>query len=154
MCPERSRLTFSSRVRTGARGFSIVSAIFLLVTMTVLGVAMLRFTTGQQHAFVQDLEGSKAYRAARTGIEWGLYRLLRDNDCNANAANTAQFSPGPTALGGSLAGFSVVVNCTSAGPFVEAGVPTSIHTIVSTASSGAIGTSTYVERRVQVTVER
>lgn len=143
-----------------ANGFSIVSAIFLLVTMTVLGVAMLRFTTGQQHAFVQDLEGAKAYRAARAGIEWGLYRLLRNDSCDPNVASTPQFAPGPSALGGALAGFSVSVKCerfddpNTSQPYAEGGQGVSVFSIVSTASSGVIGTTSFVERKVQVTVER
>lgn len=137
--------------RTG--GFSIVSAIFLLVTMTVLGVALLRFTTVQQLGFAQDVQGAKAYRAARAGVEWGLYRLLRQGSCEANAANLPQLGGSGAALGGALAGFSVVVHCTASGPYQESGIATNIYTIVSTASSGAAGTTAYVERQVSVTLE-
>ena len=60
-----------------ARGFSIVSAIFLLVVLSLLGSLMLTFSTVQHITGAQDVQGSRAYQAARAGIEWGLYQLLQ-----------------------------------------------------------------------------
>lgn len=142
-----------------ARGFSIVSAIFLLVTLTALGVAMLRISTVQHQTMAQDIQGSRAYHAARAGIEWGLYQLLAVGPagmaCATIAAGPDQFVAGTaTALGGALAGFTVNVACVADGPYTEAGVATSIYTLTSTASNGGpSGTSSYVERQIQVTLE-
>jgi MSHA biogenesis protein MshP len=58
------------------RGFAIVTAIFLLVILAALGVGMLVFSKAQQTTSAYDVQGSRAYQAARAGIEWALYRRL------------------------------------------------------------------------------
>lgn len=150
----------------GARrqsGFSIVSAIFLLVVLSLLGTLMLTFSTVQHSTSAQDIQGSRAYHAARAGIEWGLFQLLRTGTqvapgCNPNAAGVPQFAAGTgAALGGTLATFNVTVTCAADpnGPYVENGNATNIYTITATATSGAgPGTEGYVERRLHVMAER
>lgn len=84
-------------------GFSIVSAIFLIVVLSGLAVAAVSLTSSQQTSSALDLLGSRAYEAARSGAEYGLYRKLNDSDCAA----TRSFVPG-----GTLAAFTVTVQCT------------------------------------------
>jgi MSHA biogenesis protein MshP len=84
-------------------GFSIVSAIFLIVVLSGLAVAAVSLTASQQTSSALDLLGSRAYEAARAGVEYGLYRQQIDNDCAA----TRNFVPG-----GSLTAFTVTVQCT------------------------------------------
>lgn len=134
-----------------ARGFSIVSAIFLLVVLSLLGSLMLTFSTVQQVTGAQDVQGSRAYQAARAGIEWGLYQLLQTGTqanpgCNANAQPV---------LGGTLSGFAVTVTCVGFGPYNEGGPNIKVYQITSTATfGGGPGSLNYVERRLQVTAER
>ena len=59
-----------------AKGFAIVTAIFLLVILAALGVGMLVFSKAQQTTSAYDVQGSRAYQAARAGIEWALYQRL------------------------------------------------------------------------------
>jgi len=134
-----------------ARGFSIVSAIFLLVVLSLLGSLMLTFSTVQHVTSAQDVQGSRAYQAARAGIEWGLYQLLRNNSCTGSST----FVPGTNALGGTLSGFTVTIVCAAVGgPYDEGGVNTTVYRITSTATSGsAPGSVNYVERQMQVTTE-
>ncbi|MRW83848.1 agglutinin biogenesis protein MshP [Pseudoduganella sp. FT26W] len=54
-------------------GVAIVTAIFLLVVVAGLAVAIVSLTTTQQDASAKDLQGQRAYQAARAGIEWALY---------------------------------------------------------------------------------
>jgi MSHA biogenesis protein MshP len=133
-----------------ARGFSIVSAIFLLVVLSLLGSLMLTFSTVQHVTGAQDVQGSRAYQAARAGIEWGLYQLKQNSSC----ANVS-FVPGTNAFGGTLSGFKVTVACvTVGGPYNEAGTSTTVYQITSTATSGsAPGNLDYVERQLRVTAE-
>ncbi len=95
------------------RGFAIVSAIFLLVVLGALGAFMVTLSTVQHTTSTQDMQGARAYQAARAGIEWGAYQVLTPEHANpvgvpyvcpvaATALNT---------LAGSLAGFSVTVLC-------------------------------------------
>jgi MSHA biogenesis protein MshP len=131
------------------RGFSIVSGIFLLVIMASLGTFMLMFSTVQQTTSAQDLQGSRAYQAARTGIEWGLYQVLQPAAAPACPATTL------SGLGGALTGFDVDVTCVSVN-YVEAGNPVRIYQIRSNGHTAgvAVGTRQYVERELQVTVSR
>lgn len=132
---------------SSVQGFSLISAIFLLVVMTSLGAVMLTFTSVQQTSSTQDLLGTKAFQAARAGIDYGLYQVLAPG---GNAACGASASP---AFGGSLAGFQTTVSY-ACNVFTEDGATVTVFTITSTASQGAVGTSTRVERVLRATVSR
>lgn len=156
MRPDRHSALAGSPCRQ-ARGFSIVSAIFLLVVLSLLGTLMVTFSTVQHVTAAQDVQGSRAYQAARGGIEWGLYQLLQTGtQSNPGCNASAQFVPGTaTALGGSLSGFTVTVTCAGFGPYNESGTDTKVYQLTSTATSGSgPGSPDYVERRLQVTAER
>ena len=106
------------RARPAQRGFSIVTAIFLIVVLAALGVFIVSITGLQQSSQQADLQGVRAYQAARAGIEWAAFQVLDPN----NALNPATCSPvvmpgcpaSPThlsTLGGSLSSFTVSVTC-------------------------------------------
>lgn len=142
MCPDRihprrPRLAFAAQ-----GGFSIVSAIFLLVVLATLGAFMVSFSTVQHTTSAQDVRGAQAYQAARAGIEWGTYQVLRANSC-----------AGSQALG-NVAGFAVTVQCAQSGSYTEGVTPVTVYTITSTANSGTVGGLAYVERQLQATVSR
>lgn len=84
-----------------AAGVSIVTAIFLLVVLASLGAAIVTLSTGQHATSTLDLLGSRAYEAARAGIEYGVYRKQQASDCPA----AVSFVPG----GGQM---TVTVQCT------------------------------------------
>lgn len=86
------------------RGIGLVTAVFLLVVLAGLGVAMVSVFRAQQASSVLDVMGARAYQAARAGAEWGVYRQRIDNAC---AGSTTFALPAGT----TLAGFSVTVNC-------------------------------------------
>lgn len=127
------------------RGFSIVSAIFLLVVLSALGAFMLTFSNVQQMTSAQDLQGTKAYQAARAGIDWGAYQVLQNGgNCNASSS---------VALGGNLSGFSLVVNCSKT-TYTEAGSTINLYQITATATQGTVGSTTYTERQLQAVLEK
>jgi MSHA biogenesis protein MshP len=99
-----------SRVPARGRsaGVGLVTAIFLLVVMAGLGVAMVTIFTSQQQSSTLDVQGARAYQAARAGIEWGLFQQTRNNRCD----NSTTFALPDSA---SLAGFSVTVTCAKVG---------------------------------------
>lgn len=151
MCPDPqriSRLPVSHRQRQD--GFSIVSAIFLIVVLATLGALMVTFSTVQHATVAQDVQGARAYQAARAGVEWGLYRVLRPNSasCTGGAGTSLNF-------GGTLSGFAVTVVCEATGPVDDEGKNITHYTITATAANGvAVGAADYIERRVEVTLER
>lgn len=85
-------------------GVGLVTAIFLLVVLAGLGAAAVTLYSAQEASSSIDMEGAKAYQAARAGIEWGLYEQLRQNRC---AARTSFGFPDTTVL----ASFRVTVSC-------------------------------------------
>lgn len=134
------------------RGFAMVSAIFILVVLAALGGFIVSISSGQQVGAALDLQGVRAYQAARAGLEWGLYRQLRAGSC----AGATSFAPAAS----SLAGFTVTVDCvatTDPGGFSG---PT-VYTVTATACSQpnvaeprcpntATPGDLYVERRLSV----
>jgi MSHA biogenesis protein MshP len=133
------------------RGFSIVSGIFLLVVLGLLGAVMLNLSAVMQTTSAQDIQGARAYLAAQGGIEWGMYNVLQVPPPPA----AAPACPPPTnlALGSAGNTFNVAVQCTAL-PFTEGTESVTVYRIVSTASFGTAGTSTYVERQLDAMVSR
>ncbi|HEY0818971.1 MAG TPA: hypothetical protein VGD46_09350 [Rhizobacter sp.] len=127
------------------RGFAMVSAIFLMVVLALLGALMVSMSNSQQIAATRDTLGSRAYYAARAGIEWGAYRALQNNACPFTAA-----LPNAT----STTGFSVQVTCSTSGPHTEAGTSYSVFQITSTASTGTLGQHDHAERQLQAVLTR
>lgn len=138
------------------RGFSLITAIFLLVVLASLGAVMMTFFTAQQQSSALDVLGSRAYQASRAGIEWGAYQVIQSGVAGGVFASACQ--PGPAssqvALTNTLAGFNVNVLCSSVAA-LEAGATVTIYQITSTASgvAGATpGSPDYVERQMSVTI--
>ena len=134
------------------QGFSLISAIFLLVVIAALGTFAVTLSTTQQHSTALDVQGVRAYQAAKSGIEWGAYQVSR------NAGACAATTTLPVAAG-TLSALTVTVQCT-ASPFDEGsrtvanGNPVMVYSLVSTATLGAAGTPNYVERQMSVTIAR
>lgn len=110
-------------------GFAIVTAIFLLVVLAALGVGMMVFSTSQHAESAYDLQGARAYQAARAGIEWALYNRLNPNitpnfcvrtsptsyGTAGTFANTVSNGVPPFSLpaGTLLSQFTVTINCSA-----------------------------------------
>jgi len=132
-----------------ARGFALILALFLIVSLAAIGAYLLTVSNVQVETGVMDEQGARAYQAARAGLEWGAYRVLRNSTC-----------PGGTtaiALTGELAGFRAEVTCTLFGPETEGSTPVSTYRITSTGCnqadcSAAPAGPTSVNRQLQLTV--
>ena len=57
------------------RGFVLVSAIFILVVLAALGAFIMNISINQHIGSALDVQGVRAYQAARSGLEWGLYQI-------------------------------------------------------------------------------
>lgn len=130
------------------RGFALVSAIFILVILAALGGYVVTVSTTQSASQGLDIQGSRAYQAARAGVEWGSYQVLRNA---AYACTTAGISNDTPVLGGFLAGFTVTVACTSQN-VAEGANTVVVYRLISTATYAAIGSPDYVERRIESTI--
>lgn len=143
------------------RGFSLVSAIFLLVVIAVLGTFALTLSTTQQQSSALDVMGSRAYQASRAGIEWGAYQVLPASaapfasTCRTTGTNSQTLPPGT--LAGTLSDFTVTVTCdaTAHSDVLATGTIGTV-TVYRIAASGVAGAApggaNYVERKMQVTI--
>lgn len=127
--------------RQTQQGFAAVAAVFLLVVLSALGAFMLTFSNTQQLTSAQDVLGSRAYWAARGGLEWGVASVVAGAACPASPASLA------------LDGFAVSVVCASQS-HAEGGQNLTLYRLTATASQGgAVGSISYIERSVSATVE-
>lgn len=131
-----------------SRGFLLPAAIFLLVILAALGAYALNISSTQQATSKQDIQGSRAYQAARAGLEWAIFQVLVPG--TANLVNC----PTPTTL--TIEGFTVNVTCTQSVDYNEQGTDRTIRLfeITSRASFGVAGTIDYSERQLQATVSK
>ena len=122
------------------KGFAFVSAIFLLVALAALGAFMVSFSNTQHLTSAQDVQGSRAYWAAKGGVQWAAGVIAATNACPA-------IQPAFTD------GFNVVVGCQRF-EYVEGVATRAIYWLQSTASTGGpVGSASYIERQVQAFVE-
>lgn len=129
----------SSRKAGTQAGFAIVSAIFLLVALAALGAFMISFSNTQHLTSAQDVQGSRAYWAAKGGIQWAAGWIAVNRNC-----------PGQPAFAD---GFNVNIVC-RANAYTEGTTNRTVFWLQSTASAGgAVGSAAYVERQVQAFIE-
>lgn len=102
------RLFLRLQDRARQAGAGLVTAIFLLVVLAGLAVALVTIFGTQRQSAALDEQGARAYQAARAGLEWGLFQDLRNNTCNASSSFALP-------AGTSLSGFTVVVSCIKKG---------------------------------------
>src|SRR5665647_1830194 len=122
-----------------ARGFSLISAIFLLVVIAALGTFAVTLSTTQQQSSALDVMGARTYQAARAGIEWAAFHVANDPAPATCSTNFALNS-----LGGTLAPFSVAVTCAAASS-VEGTSTFWIYDVTATAkTAGSPGDTDYV----------
>jgi MSHA biogenesis protein MshP len=124
------------------RGFSLISAIFLLVVLAALGVYAVRINTLQQQTVTAGLRASQAFQAARTGVAWGAYRALATSACVSGTLNLTE---------GATAGFSVTVTC-SQSTHTEGASTVRVYVFDVRAEAGAYGGPDYVSRRLQTKI--
>ena len=135
------------------QGFSIIMAIFILVVLSLLGGYMVKLSGTQHATSVLTLQGARAYQAARAGIEWGMYQLIKNDSC----VSSSTISP----IAG-FNGFSVIVSCDNQGVtyndgdinndgVIDANDNFYVYLITSKASYGGFTDDNYIYREIKVT---
>jgi len=132
------------RDRRAERGFSLISAIFLLVVLAGLATYAVRVSVMQQQTVNLALRSAQAFHAARSGVAWAAYRAVSSGFCG----------PGSVALSeAGTNGFSVQVSCAQS-THSEGASTINVYTIDVLAESGLYGGPDYVSRRVQTKISR
>src|SRR4029077_4479815 len=88
------------------RGFSILAGGFLLIILASLAAFLMSISMMQQMGSAMDIQGSRAYQAARAGIEWGAFQALTPVAAPACPTTTLTF------VGTTLQDFTTTVTCT------------------------------------------
>jgi len=151
------------------RGFSLVTAIFLLVVLAVLGAIAVSIGGLQQSTLALDAQGAHAYQAAYAGVQWAAYKLLKTTDFAPNdyTPNECFATTNLPSLAQSLGSFTVTVTC-SGTPASGSGTEGKDHRRIKTYSvtatacnqpsggscpnpSPAVG---YVERQLRATLHK
>jgi MSHA biogenesis protein MshP len=130
-------------------GFTLLSAIFLLVVIAALGLFAVTISNTQQQSSGMDMLGARAYQAAKAGIEWGSYQISKGGVTSCTAF------PQPTLPAGTqLSAFTVSVTC-SVTTHTEGINTFSVYQLTSTATTGgAIGSTGYLERQLQAVIKQ
>ncbi|HEX8610496.1 MAG TPA: pilus assembly PilX N-terminal domain-containing protein [Telluria sp.] len=117
------------------QGVSLVTAIFLLVVLSGLAVAMVTLATTAQTSSMLDVQGTRAYLAARAGTEWGVFQVTRAKGPCTTLAGPLGTTTSTFALpaDGGLAAMTVTVVCTRS---VDNATQLPRYTVRSTACNG------------------
>jgi MSHA biogenesis protein MshP len=125
-------------------GFTLITAIFLLVVVALLMSYIVSLRTVQQVTLVYGVQGARAIQAARAGLEWGIYQ--------ATSVASCQPLSGDFSGAGDISTFTINVTCDSTSGHIEGTQDTTIFNLTSTATIGSYGSLDYVFRGLQTSV--
>ncbi|MCZ6579253.1 MAG: pilus assembly protein MshP [Gammaproteobacteria bacterium] len=132
----------SSEKAYNQSGFTLITALFLLIVVALLSVYMINFRNVQQSTVVFGQQGARAMLAAHSGLEWGIYDSVVNGLCAPSSF---------TATGTALSAFTISVTCSSSA-HTEGAILITTYRLTSTAQTGSYGTLDYVYRSLQATV--
>lgn len=91
-------------------GVSIVTAIFLIVVLSLMGVGMVSLLTTSQQSISQEITSAKAYMAGRSCLQWGMYQAIYDADPWNNSPHKVTFNNNGLINTNCETGFTVINN--------------------------------------------
>ncbi len=140
--------------RSRASGFSLVSAVFIVVVLALLATGITMVLSLQQRSSALDVQSVRAYQSARAGLEWGAFQVLR--------VSPACFAARDIAMTGNLAGFTASVSCSSTA-WTDGATSLTVYRLTANACNIPNGTScpnaatanaNYVERQLSLTLSQ
>lgn len=154
------RSTSATSPEHRAAGFTLVSVLFIIVVLAALGAAIASVSTRQHLGSAAEVESARALQAARAGLEWAAFQVLRNPAPPAAAPScfgTASF----TAAG--LTNYTITVSCSQTAG-TDGSTALSFYQLTANAcnapssgacpNTGASPSNTYVERQLTWTVVR
>lgn len=129
----------------------MLTALFLLVVLGAMCAFVMALSTTAQQSATLDYQGSRAYQAARGGMEYALYQALSADVCTSSNLT----------LDGTMTDFAINLQCTRS-THNQAGNTVTVYQVVSTACNLAAGatcgpsqrSANYVERQVSGAVAK
>ena len=142
---------FPSTAGTRQHGFALVTAIFIVVVLAMLGVMMVTIGGMQRATVSAAAQGTRAYYVARSGVEWGIYQAVTGSSCAATSPLGPPTTPTFVLSVSGLNGFNVWVDCTRT-QHRERNDTYYVSVITAKATYGAFGDADYVSRTLKATV--
>ena len=137
------------------QGFSLITAIFILIVLAALGAYIVTIGGTNRATSSAALQGARAYQAARSGIDWSVYiistaadQTTARNNCNGviNANNFTLNVVG-------LSNFTIDTLCSFTAHSQQGTDNVTVYTITSTATSGGnYGDLDFVRRSITATI--
>jgi hypothetical protein len=134
-------------------GFSAIIAVVLIVLFALIGTYMATLSTIGSLNTTQSLGSMQAWFAARSSVEWAVFRVINDGDCVAvNAATPLSLT------GGATNGFTVTLACSvfdddgMADGIDEGGTIYNVYDITVNARKGSVGDITYLSKSINISV--
>ena len=154
------RSTSAPNPERRAAGFTLVSVVCIVVVLAALGAAITKVSTREHLGSAAEVESARALQAARAGIEWAAFQVLR-NPAPPAAAPACFSTSSFTAAG--LSSYTITVSCNRT-TGTDGSTALVFYQLTANAcntpSSGACPNSstapanTYIERQVSWTVMR
>lgn len=141
MRPEPLRLR-----RAKQTGFALVAAMFVLIIIAMVVLAMMRLAGNQHGSNSLAIQQARAYQAARAGLDVGIART---------AAGTCAGSASLSMAGSDLSEFNVTLTCNRLAYVNANGTAAVIYTLTAQAQNGSPGSRPdYAFRSLSAQVER
>lgn len=119
------------------RGFSLVSAIFVMVVLGLVVAYMLKLGTTTREVSTMSIRGARAHFAAVAGLERGIHAVL-GGSCVASSAFAVE-------------GFAVSLTCQQT-DVTEGSSTYPVYALQATAAAGPPGSIDFISRSVDATV--
>lgn len=126
-----------------ARGFALVSALFLIVVLSALGAYLVNLVAVQHATPALRVQASRADYAARSGMAWAVRKATNGGSCAASTSFTLSE--------GAFSGYTINVRCSRA-DHDTAGTLLPYFVIDVSAQSGSFGSTDFVSRSLQAKV--
>lgn len=127
------------------RGSALVIAVFIIVVMLALVLALARLLTSSSQSVVYEVQGNRSLFAAQSGLELALVQLF---PLDSSTTSCVAISTSLTFSGAGLQGCSASLSCTA---FADASAGGS--TLYRLSSTGSCSAGEYDTRRtVQIEV--
>jgi Tfp pilus assembly protein PilX len=143
-----------------ARGFAMMTVVFVLVIMATVIAALSQWVVRSDHLLGLSVREARATAAARAALQWGAWQVRDPRGTlfpGAAALPDCFASPKTLSLSAPLDEFTVQVSCSrtpaSPGAYAEDQRQLAIFVLSATAVSGTASTPERVERRLEMRIE-
>ena len=139
-----------------ASGFTLISALFLVVVVALLGGYMVELSTAQHTSSAGDIAQTRARYALKSGVEWVAYQLFESGrNCSGVRSSTTPVTVSDLGTGsdtGSLEGFEVKVTQCDTYFVSEGSLSYALFDVSLSAEQGTQGSPDYVKVEMSATL--